>query len=75
MHVTPSFVESVLSAYPFALLIIRDEHLTDESELKKISRLIVQFYTQWAVHLHLQRLQPNWGMKTTVQQRDLLIIP
>ena len=35
MHVTPSFVESVLSAYPFALLIIRDEHLTDESELKK----------------------------------------
>lgn len=53
MHVTPSFVESVLSAYPFALLIIRDEHLTDESELKKISRLIVQFYAQWAIHLDL----------------------
>ena len=51
MHVPPSFVESVLSAYPFALLMIRDENLPEESELKTISRLIIQFYAQWAIRL------------------------
>jgi DNA-directed RNA polymerase specialized sigma subunit len=53
VHVTPSFVESVLSAYPFALLIIQDKNLVDDSELKEISRLIVRFYDQWEMDLDL----------------------